>query len=31
MLRGSVLGPHFAPGYVGVRADTLATFDGERG
>jgi hypothetical protein len=31
VLRGSVLGPHFAPGYVGVRADTLGTFDGERG
>lgn len=31
VLRGSVLGPLFAPGYVGVRADTLGTFDGGRG
>lgn len=31
VLRGSVLGPLFAPGYVGVRADTLGTFDGDRG
>jgi hypothetical protein len=31
VLRGSVLGPRFAPGYVGLRADTLGTFDGNRG
>jgi hypothetical protein len=31
VLRGSVVGPLFAPGYVGVRADTLGTFDAERG
>ena len=31
VLRGSVLGPLFAPGYVGVRADALGTFDGDRG
>jgi hypothetical protein len=31
VLRGSVLGPQFAPGYVGFRADTLGTFDDERG
>jgi hypothetical protein len=31
VLRGSLLGPVFAPGYVGVRADTLGTFDGEHG
>jgi hypothetical protein len=31
VLRGSVLGPLFAPGYVGLRADALGTFDGDRG
>jgi hypothetical protein len=31
VLRGSVFGPRFAPGYVGLRADTLGTFDGNRG
>jgi hypothetical protein len=31
VLRGSVLGPLFAPGWVGLRADALGTFDGERG
>ncbi|MGH7287271.1 MAG: hypothetical protein ACREI8_04560 [Myxococcota bacterium] len=28
---GSLLGPAFAPGYVGVRADTLGTFDSGEG
>jgi hypothetical protein len=31
VLRGAVLGPRFAPGYVGLRADALGTFDGNRG
>jgi hypothetical protein len=31
VLRGSLLAPLLAPGYVGVRADTLGTFDGEQG
>jgi hypothetical protein len=31
VLRGSVLGPLFAPGWVGLRADALGTFDGDRG
>lgn len=31
VLRGALIGPRFAPGYVGLRADTLGTFDGERG
>jgi hypothetical protein len=31
VLHGSLIGPLFAPGYVGVRADTLGTFDNDRG
>ena len=31
VLRGALLSPFLAPGYVGLRADTLGTFDAERG
>jgi hypothetical protein len=31
VLRGSLVSPLFAPGYLGLRADALGTFDGEHG